>query len=171
MSVDFNPAAYSAKGTTRTTSDAENQKKIDKNKLEMDDFLQLLAAQLKYQDMSSPMDNAAMMQQLTQMSSVTAMNGMSAQMTNVADISTITYASSMLGKEVTVVTGQNEETKELETTKGVVSGVGFYEGFPAVYIDGKAYSLSQIMSVGTVPVPEPPKPEDPDKPTDPPKLA
>ena len=47
-----------------------------------------------------------------------------------------------------------------EELKGVVSGVSLGT-VPTVVIDGKEYSLVQIMGVGTVP--EKPDPEEPDE--------
>jgi flagellar basal-body rod modification protein FlgD len=136
----MNPATVdNTKSTTKTE---------DKSSLDMDDFLQLLSAQLRYQDMSNPMDNSAMMQQLTQMASITSMNTMTSQMDSILEISTISYAASMIGRELTVVTGQDSTTGELTTVKGTGSGVGFYDGEPCVFIDGTSYPLSSIMTMG-----------------------
>lgn len=123
----------------------------DRTTLDMNDFMQLLATQLRYQDMSNPMDNSQMMQQLTQMATVTSMNTMTEMLTSVTEVSTIAYATSMIGKEITVVENIDSETGKITSVKGQVSGVGFYEGIPCVVIEGKAYTLSQIMSMGEVP--------------------
>lgn len=136
-------AATTAASTTGTSAAADN------SSLDMSDFLQLLAAQLQYQDMSNPMDNSEMMAQMTQMASVSAMNNMSEKMNNIAEISTISYAASMIGKELTVVTSQDETTGALTTMEGTVSGVGFYNGEPCVFIDGISYDLSRIMTMGS----------------------
>ena len=71
---------FLGKASFATTDETGGNKNI--STLDMEDFLQLFAAQLKYQDMSSPMDNAQMMQQLTQVSTVTAMDTMANQMDN-----------------------------------------------------------------------------------------
>ena len=111
-------------GSSTTTS--------NKTSLDTSDFLKLIAAQLRYQDMSNPMDNSEMMQQMTQMSSVTSMNDMSARMNSIAEISTITYAASMIGKELTIATSQDKLTGAITTIKGTATGVGFYNGEPTV---------------------------------------
>ena len=63
--------AYDATLSTQTSAVANN------SEMTMDDFWQLLAAQLKYQDMSNPMSNSEMMQQMTQMSSMNTMTKLS----------------------------------------------------------------------------------------------
>ncbi|SHJ30640.1 flagellar hook assembly protein FlgD [Parasporobacterium paucivorans] len=112
--------------------------------LGMEDFLQLFSAQLKYQDMSSPMDNSEMMNQLTQVSSVTAMETMTEQMDSIVRMTTLTYASSMIGKEITI----SQDNVLDVPVKGIVTGAGVYNNEPCVYVNGTAYSLSKIMVVG-----------------------
>lgn len=113
--------------------------------LDMEDFLQLFSAQLKYQDMSSPMDNAQMMEQLTQVSSVTAMDTMTEQMESIVKMTSLNYAASLIGKEVTVSQDSMMETP----VKGTVMGAGVYNNEPCVYINGTAYGVSRIIVVGT----------------------
>ena len=122
----------------------------------VDDFWQLFAAELQYQDMSNPMDNADMMNQMTQMSSMNVMSSMADAISNfsvvVNNLSTVTltsYSTGLLGKEVTVAL-TNDEGKVVGKTKGVVTGVDLTGG-TSVYVDGKKYSISQIMSMGEVP--------------------
>ena len=111
------------------------------NTLTTDDYWKLMAAQLQYQDMSNPMDNSEMMNQMTQMSSMSAMSKLTEAVANFStvtnNLSTVTlttYSTGLLGKEVT----------------GTVTGVDL-TGATAVYVDGKKYELSQVMSVGEVP--------------------
>ncbi|HCR82063.1 MAG TPA: flagellar hook capping protein, partial [Lachnospiraceae bacterium] len=62
--------------------------------LSINDFYKLLAAQMQYQDADNPMDTSEMMAQMVQTHMIEAI-------TNMSTINTITYASSMVGKEVT----------------------------------------------------------------------
>lgn len=139
------------------------RKEVASNNSEMgmDDFFQLLAAQLRYQDMSDPMSNSEMMSQLTQMANMSAMTTLSdtietisetvdAAINSMAQISLSSYATNLMGKEVTVAE-LDEKGELIGETTGVVEGVMLTGGNPYVYVDGKAYSLSQIMSVGSVP--------------------
>lgn len=110
--------------------------------LTMTDFYKLMAAEMQYQDPDNPMETSELMAQLVQSKMITAM----AQMTS---ISTTTYATSMLGTEVTVAEIDERGVGTGEYTKGTVTGVVLGDN-PIIYVNGKSYSLSQIMSVGNV---------------------
>ncbi len=137
--------------------------------MSMDDFWQLMAAQLQYQDMTNPMSNSEMMNQMTQMATMNAMTQVSNAIANfgvvtnnLSQVTLTTYSTGMLGKEVTVAT-LDDNGKVNGELKGVVTGVDL-TGAQSVYINGKKYSLSQIMSVGDVPKnDEKPKPEKPEE--------
>ena len=45
---------------------------------------------------------------------------------------------------------ENEDGK-LETITGVVEGSGLYQGQTVVFVDGEAYTLSEIMAIGKIP--------------------
>ncbi len=130
--------------------------KSDNSTLSTEDFWTLIAAELRYQDMSNPMDNAAMMEQITQMSSMTTMNSMaeaisnfSTVINNLSSVTLTTYSTGLLGREVTVVTGKDEDGK-IKTTKGTVTGVDL-TGATSIFVDGKKYELSDVMAIGDVP--------------------
>jgi flagellar basal-body rod modification protein FlgD len=133
------------------------------NTLTTDDYWKLMAAQLQYQDMTNPMDNSEMMNQMTQMSSMSTMEKLSEAVANFStvtnNLSTVTltsYSTGLLGKEVTVAVpdpnGEKDEDgkTKLTYTKGTVTGVDL-TGATSVYVDGRKYELSQVMSVGDVP--------------------
>ena len=133
------------------------------NTLTTDDYWKLMAAQLQYQDMSNPMDNSEMMNQMTQMSSMSAMSKLTEAVANFStvtnNLSTVTlttYSTGLLGKEVTVAipdpNGEKDKDGNVKMTykKGTVTGVDL-TGATSVYVDGKKYELSQVMSVGDVP--------------------
>ena len=131
--------------------------------LSIDDFWKLMAAQLQYQDPMNPMSNSEMMNQMTQMSSMSAMSKLTEAVANFStvtnNLSTVTlttYSTGLLGKEVTVAipdpNGEKDKDGNVKMTykKGTVTGVDL-TGATAVYVDGKKYELSQVMSVGEVP--------------------
>ena len=135
----------------------------DRNTITMTGFFQLLATQLQNQDMTNPMDNSEMMNQMTQMSSMSTMEKLSEAVANFStvtnNLSTVTltsYSTGLLGKEVTVAVpdpnGEKDEDgkTKLTYTKGKVTGVDL-TGATSVYVDGRKYELSQVMSVGDVP--------------------
>lgn len=124
------------------------------------DFLKLLAAQLRYQDMSSPMSNSEMMDQLTQMSSIQSMASMVTSVNSLASLNVTTYATSMIGKEVTIALLDKDGKFTKENLTGTISGVSLYNNVPMICINDKNYYASQIMSVGKV---EPPPVDEGDK--------
>lgn len=143
---------------TYTRKDAQP----NNSSMSMDDFFKLLAAQLQYQDMTNPMSNSEMMNQLTQMSSMstmsnltTTMETMSTTMTeameSLSQISLSSYATNLLGKEVTVA-DLDDKGELVGHTIGTVEGVALTGSNPYIYVNGKAYTLTQLMSMGAVPL-------------------
>ena len=75
---------------------------------------------------------------------------------NLSTVTLTTYSTGLLGKEVTIAipdpNGEKDKDGKVKVTykKGTVTGVDL-TGATAVYVDGKKYELSQVMSVGDVP--------------------
>lgn len=118
--------------------------------LTMSDFYQLLATQLQYQDADNPMDTGEMMSQLVQTQMSQTIQQMTTAINDLTTVNMVSYASSMMGKEVTIAQVDDSGVYTGEEIKGVVSGV-MLGTTPYVYVDGEKYSLAQIMAVGTVP--------------------
>jgi len=132
--------------TVRETSSASNsynavfETKKDKSKLNSEDFLKLFVTQIQNQDFNDPMDNSAMMNQITQLSNMQNMQEM-------ASYSKSGYAMSLVGKTVTA--SRYNVSGTLDTTTGEVSKVSLVDGEYLLYVDGKKYSLEQIMEIKT----------------------
>ena len=62
----------------------------------------------------------------------------------------ITYATSMLGKDVRMAEVDAQGRGTGEYTKGTITGVSLAGESPILYIGDKAYSMAQIMDVGDV---------------------
>lgn len=133
-STDRTSNTTDTNGTTKTNSAS--------SELSMESFLQLIVAQMQNQDPMNPTSQDTYMTQLAQLAMVQSINGM-------AQTTVITYAASLSGKEVTVANIKNNN--EIEEVVGTVTGVGFYNGEPILYVDGKAYSMSQLLAVGKLP--------------------
>lgn len=127
----------------------------DKSTLDFTDMLSLMIAQFQNQTIDNQADTSDMMNQLVQMTSMQAMNDMVSQMKDLTTANILSYSSSLVGKTVTVGV-YNEDTGKLEEIVGEVEAAGTYDGQQVIYIKGKAYYLSQIMAVGTLPKPETP---------------
>ena len=114
--------------------------------LSMQDFLQLMVVQLQNQSIDDTMDTSEMMNQMVQMQMVTAI-------TNMNELSVMTYASSLEGKVVTIGIVENNQLEEREV---LVTGTGLSNGQQVIFGRDKnnnvqTYSLSQIMAVGQLP--------------------
>lgn len=127
------PDLYTQKSTTPTST--------ANSTMDLEDFYYLLAAQLKYQDADNPMDTAEMMGTMVQTQMIQAISQMT--QTNMT-----TYAASMVGKEVTIAEVDNDGMYTGEK-KGTVTGVVLGDN-PLIFVNGKAYYLSQIVAVGNV---------------------
>lgn len=143
--------------TSNTTNTVFGQGSIGSqalsDSLTITDFYKLLATQLQYQDADNPMDTAEMMNQLVQTQMSQSISLMTTAVNDLATVNMYSYATSMMGKTVTVAEVDENGNYTKETTTGVVTGISL-GSVPVIYIDGKEYSLVQIMSIGDVPPPE-----------------
>ena len=129
--------------------------------LDMEDFLQLIVQQFQNQSIDQTASSTDMLNQLVQMSVVQAISQVTQSIATMVDASTLSYAASLVGKEVTV--GKYDEDGELQEIVGQVTGTGTYQGLPVIFVNGEQYYLNEIMAIGRLPE----KPVDPDKPVDP----
>jgi len=125
-------------GTSGTSGTSSTSKSSGTGTLSMDDFLQLLVAQLKNQDMYNTMDDSQYMAQMAQFSMLQAITDMS-------ELSMTSYGVSLIGKEVTIAKIADDGT--VSSLKGIVDSVNFYNGSPQVVVDDMSYSLSSVMQV------------------------
>lgn len=116
--------------------------KKDNSALDMTDFLTLMVTQMTHQSIDQTADTSEMLNQMVQMQMITAI-------TNLTDASIMTYAASLVGKEVTV--GKFDGNGELQEVVGEVTGTGTMGGEQVVFIGDKYYYMSEIMAVGRLP--------------------
>lgn len=110
----------------------------EQNGMDKDAFLQLLVAQMKYQDPLQPTSNTEYISQYATFSQVEQMQNMAATME-------LTRASSMVGKLVTVEsTNSAGETKQVQ---GMVEYVSYENNKAYVSIDGTLYSADDVIAV------------------------
>ena len=115
--------------------------------LDMEGFLQLMVATLQNQTIDNTADPSEMMNQMVQMSVIQAINNIS---TLVSDSTNLTYAVSLVGKEVTI--GQRIGGEIVEIV-GKVTGTGTLNGRQVIFLDDDEtpYYLTDIMAVGRLP--------------------
>jgi len=114
---------------------SESTTKSDMNK---DTFLQLLVAQMKYQDPLEPTSNTEYISQYATFTQVE-------EIQNMASTMELSRASSLVGEEVIInTTGSDGSTK---TVQGQVDYVTYENGKAYVSIDEELYSVSDVQSV------------------------
>ena len=135
-------STITAKNSVSSSGKGNKKTREAKNALTLEDFYTLMAVQLQNQDMTSPMDNAEMLNQLVQMATIESMSQMTQMTTN-------QYAASLLGQEAEI---QTIKDGKQEMVKGTVTGVNLAYNPPVLYLDGKPeeYSISTVVAVGKI---------------------
>lgn len=100
------------------------------------DFLQLMVAQLKNQDFMNPVDDTQYVTQLAQFATMQ-------QMQELAEHSKANYVSSLVGKNVTVA--KMSVSGNVSKVEGPIEKITLFNNEYKVYVDGQAYDLSEIM--------------------------
>ena len=126
------------------------EKVKDNSTLTFEDMLLLMVTQLQNQTIDNQADTNDMMNQLIQMTVMQAMTEMSTQVEELTQANVMSYAASLVGKEVTVGV-YNEETKKIDEIVGTVTATGIYDGMNVIFIGDKSYTLSSVMAVGRLP--------------------
>jgi len=130
--VITNNGVSAAEQTTTTSSTTS----MDDYK---DQFMQLLCAQMKYQDPLEPTSNTEYISQYAQFTQVE-------QMQNMADAMSLSRASDMVGKTVQISETGDDGTTSV-TAEGVVDYVTYSGGEAFVVIGGTSYSADDVSAV------------------------
>lgn len=124
--------------TASQTSVQQAAESGKKNGMDKDAFLQLLVAQMKYQDPLEPTSNTEYISQYATFSQVEQMQNLAASME-------LYRASSMVGKLVNIeTTDSTGETKQLQ---GTVEYVTYENNKAYVSVDGNLYSVDDVIAV------------------------
>ena len=127
---------FVAPTTTSTTSTAPSFG--DKNT-----FLQMLVAQLKYQDPMNPADPTQFMSQTAQFSALEQMQDVAQQTAAMVAAQNAFGATSLVGRQVSFTAADGT------TGEGLVSGVRYSTDGPVLSVDGNDVALGQVQSVQT----------------------
>jgi flagellar basal-body rod modification protein FlgD len=136
MPVESVTATATAAATTATGTAAPPKKALD-----AEVFLQLLVAQMKNQDPSSPLDTNEMMAQTTQLA-------MMEQLTALADTFTESFALSMRQTAASLVgTQASYVDADGVTQTGLVTKVSFENSIPLVTIGDATVPLDAVSGI------------------------
>ncbi len=123
---------------TASQTSVKNSKKSSNNGMDKEAFLQLLVAQMKYQDPLEPTSNTEYISQYAQFSQVEQMQNMSSSMD-------LQRASSLVGKEVYIKTTTSSGDTKL--VQGRVDYVSYENNKAYLYINEQKYSIDDLDSV------------------------
>jgi flagellar basal-body rod modification protein FlgD len=103
---------------TSTNQAASEQRGGGLQDLDLDQFLKLIITELQNQDPLSPTDNAALMEQIGQLRSLSANDKLTSTLTSFSITQELTTASSLIGREVN---GIDDEGSPVDWVVGSVS--------------------------------------------------
>jgi flagellar basal-body rod modification protein FlgD len=112
-------------------------------------FLNLMVAQLRYQDPMNPTDSGQMMAQNAQFTALEKMQDVADQTAALLSAQVSFGAAGMVGKNVTY------QTQDGSTTSGLVGSVTYDASGPMLVVDGASVSLGQVQSISATASPAP----------------
>lgn len=118
-----------------------------KQTLDSEVFLQLLVAQLKNQDPSSPMDTNQMIAQSTQLAMMEQLTALSATSTETFALTMRQTAADLVGREASYLDADGT------ARTGLVTAVSFASATPQVLFGDISVPLDAVSGVGTAPTP------------------
>lgn len=117
----------------------EPVKNLDKNA-----FLQLMIAQLRYQDPTSPMDTNKFVEQMSTFTTLEQITNLNSNFEKLFTLQQFSYATSLMNCEVTILQGENLITGEVKRVSMDSMGV-------RVWVNDIPYGIEQISSVEKAP--------------------
>ncbi|MBQ7679224.1 MAG: hypothetical protein IJT34_05170 [Butyrivibrio sp.] len=131
----IDPGSTKSSATVTGTKSREVEKSSG---YDQDAFMNILCAQMKYQDPLEPTSNTEYISQYAQFTQVE-------QMQNMAKAMTMSRASELVGKTVMVETTNSKG--EIEQKEGRVDVVTYSGGEAYLSIDGKDYKMDEVKAV------------------------
>ena len=116
---------------------------IGKSKLGYDQFLQLLCAEMQYQDPLEPTSNTDYVAQMATFSQLEATLSMKDSLSDSSDSTIKSMANALVGKEVVVV----DDESETGFADGIVDYVMYQNGEPYLSVNDQLYPASSLDTV------------------------
>jgi len=108
--------------------------------LDKDAFLQIMIAQLKYQDPTSPMDTSKFIEEMAQFTTLEQITNLNSNMEKLYSLQQFSQASSLIDCEVKVKKGDEDLT-------GTVQKVTMDKDGVKVWVNNQSYTLEQVTAV------------------------
>jgi len=109
--------------------------------LSQDDFLKLLVVQMKSQDPLNPKQDTEFIAQMTQFSALEQSKSMQKDIAGLRGDQGLLQADALIGRSVTMYDGK------AVVAAGVVSSVDVVDGTPKLVVNGKQYTMNQVLSI------------------------
>lgn len=109
------------------------------------DFLNLLAAQLRQQNPLDPVDNAQFMAQTAQFNTLEQLQKMNETLEAAMGMNALSQASTLIGRQVIAL---NTDNTRIE---GIVKEVTLQDGKPMLLVGDTAVPLDNVVVVGAAP--------------------
>jgi len=122
-------------------SQAAPQRNQNLGELDMEDFLGLMISELQNQDPLNPMDNAQMLQQISQIREIGATSQLTETLASVLRGQNLTSASSLMDKDVKALTDDGR------TVSGRVSRVSVDAENVRLHIGADSVALNNISEI------------------------
>jgi flagellar basal-body rod modification protein FlgD len=133
---------YAAVAAASSSKSTAAPKDATADKMGSDAFLQLLVAQLKYQDPTNPADSTQFLAQTAQFQMVEKLEQLTKMTTEMNQIQHAVQATALLGKQVSYTVDGEEKT-------GVVTSTHLYTDGPTVRVNGKDVPLEVVQQIST----------------------
>jgi flagellar basal-body rod modification protein FlgD len=133
--------AVTANSTVPTTTPTGTSASSSNSLLDPQAFLQLLVAQLQYQDPTNPVDTSSFMNQTAMLSQVQTMNSMSTTLSSLMTAQQAQSATGLLGKQVTYL-----DANGMRAT-GVVSAANLLSSGATLQVGSDTIALSSVIGV------------------------
>jgi flagellar basal-body rod modification protein FlgD len=124
--------------STSTTSTSSTSSTTSNSELDFEDWINLLATELQYQDPSDPVSSSEYVAQMASLSTLTEMENIYSAMNTVE-------AYGMIGKTVTYTTTNSSGTTT--EVSGTVDSVLISNGNVYLVVDGSTVELDSVVSV------------------------
>jgi flagellar basal-body rod modification protein FlgD len=130
-------------GTASASSYSANSDRM--NDLTMGDFIKMMVAELENQDPMNPMNNTEMLQQISQMRSITSNDRLTTSIESLTVGQALSTASSLIGKTVTGTNTLNQPVT------GKVDKVTIENGEAKLYVGYSIISVGNVTSIEDTP--------------------
>lgn len=128
-----NPSVAASTGTANANANIDRMTK--------DTFLQMLAAQIRYQDPMAPMDNSTLVSQMAQLATMEALQNLSEQVTRFEQYQKVMLSATLIGKQVSV---RGADGKSIQ---GAVDGISFANGQVWVKLGDSSYPVESVETI------------------------